>query len=81
MGIIFQKPKTEGAPSLADERRIQNSYTSKIRWIPNCVNNSTSTVPLRPAGWEDIGIDKVPAAAYPHSHAAFYTSLYTDSLM
>ena len=31
VGIFFRKPKTEGAPSAADERRIQNSDTSKIR--------------------------------------------------
>ena len=30
----------------ADERRIQNSDTSKIPLIPNCVNNRTSTVLL-----------------------------------
>ena len=37
MGIFFRKPKPEGAPSAADERRSQNSDTSKIRWIPYCV--------------------------------------------
>ena len=50
MGIFFRKPKTGGSPSAADECRMQNSDTSKIRWIPNCINNRTSTVPLcRPA--------------------------------
>ena len=70
---FFRKPKTEGAPRAADERRIQNSDTSKTRRIPNCINNRTSTVPLWPVGWEDLGTDKV--AAHPHSHAAFYTRL------
>ena len=30
MGIFFRKPKTEGALSAVDERRIQNLDTSKI---------------------------------------------------
>ena len=77
VGIFFRKPKTEGEPSAADERRIQNSDTSKIRWIPNCVNNRTSTVPLWPTGWEDLGFEKV--AAYPHSHAAFHCRRLTNS--
>ena len=46
VGIFFRKPETESAPSVSDECRIQNSDTSKIRWIPNCVNNRTSIVPL-----------------------------------
>ena len=37
MGIFFRKPKTKDAPSAADGRRSQNSDTSKIQWIPNCV--------------------------------------------